>query len=133
MHKFFDSSLSIDYPQLIHLCCYICALHCKCESIDCGKLTRFPGIIAHENDLLKDANTRLVNPEQKSCICEYLICYHKSLITSLVKKSANGQLKTLADTSLLLGFSEVQVEQVVDNCGKLCTLQDILDNVEIWD
>ena len=133
MHKFFDNSLYIDYPEPIHLCCDNCALHCNCESADCGKLTTFPGIIEHENELLSVAKTRMVTPEQKSCIREYLLCYHKSLITNLINKSANGQLKTLTDTSLLLGFSEVQVEQVVDNCGKLFTLQDLLDNVEIWD
>ena len=32
-----------------------------------------------------------------------------------------------------MGFSEVQISQVVDSCGKWFTLKDILDNVEIWD
>ncbi len=51
----------------------------------------------------------------------------------MIQKSASGQVKTLTDMSILLGFSEVQISQVVASCEKLFTLQDILDNVEIWD
>ena len=134
MLKYFDTSLSVDFPEPIHLCCDNCALHCQCKSSDCGKLTTFPGIsVIKENDLCEGVKKRTITPEQKTSVYEHLQCYHKSLITTLIEKSANGQLKTLTDMSILLGFSEVQIAQVVASCEKLFTLQDILDNVEIWD
>ena len=92
MLKYFDISLSIDYPEPIHLCCDNCARHCQCKSSDCGNLTTFPGISVYENDLHDVAKTRTVTPEQKNSVYEYLHCYHKSLITNLIQKSANGQI-----------------------------------------
>ena len=59
--------------------------------------------------------------------------YHKSLVINLKKKSTNEQVKTLTDPQFLLGFSEVQIAQVLDNCENIFTLRDVLDKVEIWD
>ncbi len=54
MLKYFDTSLSVDFPELSHLCCHNCALHCQCKSSDCGKLTTFPGIsVIKENDFVR--------------------------------------------------------------------------------
>ncbi len=33
----------------------------------------------------------------------------------------------------MLGFSDYQIEQVLDNLDKLLTMSSIIENVEIWD
>ena len=69
----------------------------------------------------------------KRSLFKCLTNYHKSLVINLKKKSTNEQVKTLTDPPFLLGFSEVQIAQVLDNCENIFTLLDVLDKVEIWD
>jgi len=38
----FDGTSS--FPQPMHMCCDNCAAKCKCSALDCGDLTKFPGI-----------------------------------------------------------------------------------------
>ena len=54
----------------------------------------------------------------------------KSLVENLIKKS-NDQVKTLTHPQFLLGFSKVQIAQVLDNCEYIFTVQDVLDKVEM--
>lgn len=42
-------------------------------------------------------------------------------------------LKVFSHSTILLGFSDIQISQVIDNCAKLFTLRDICNFVEIWD
>lgn len=58
--------------------------------------------------------------------------YHKSLIMDLAKTSAGDELKTLTDPHVLLGFSELQISQVMHNLHKLFTIDDVCSTVEIW-
>ena len=51
----------------------------------------------------------------------------------LLRKSAFGHVKSLTNLSSLLGFSELQIEQVVINCETLFCLEDVLRSIEIWD
>jgi len=75
----------------------------------------------------------MVTQDQVENLYKDLRDYHKSLVSNLISKSKNNQLKTLTHPQLLLGFSDVQITQVLDNCDMIFTLQDILNKVEIWD
>ena len=128
----FENSSAVTYPQPMHLCCDNCAITCKCGSSDCGHFTRFPGSVP-KNASGVSKRTRLGTQDQKNSLFKCLNNYHKSLVINLKKKSTNEQVKTLTDPQFLLGFSEVQIAQVLDNCENIFTLQDVLDKVEIWD
>eukprot|EP00112_Aurelia_sp_Birch-Aquarium-sp1_P013752 Seg2933.4 transcript_id=Seg2933.4/GoldUCD/mRNA.D3Y31 product="hypothetical protein" protein_id=Seg2933.4/GoldUCD/D3Y31 len=43
-----------------------------------------------------------------------------------------SSLKPVSCSSVLLEFGQIQVEQVLQNCNNLFTLDDILSKVEIW-
>lgn len=60
-------------------------------------------------------------------------CTTKVLVMDLIGKSAKDFVKTLTHFNVSLEFSELQIEQVISNCDKLFSLEDILDNVEMWD
>ena len=48
-------------------------------------------------------------------------------------KSMSAEFKTLIDIKFLIGFTEQQISQVLDNCDTLFSIDDILTYVEIWD
>ena len=70
---------------------------------------------------------------EKKQLKDLLTKYHKSLVMELLRKSAFGHVKSLTNLSSLLGFSELQIEQVVINCETLFCLEDVLRSIEIWD
>ena len=59
--------------------------------------------------------------------------YHKSLVAEFVRKHANGIIKSQISLPMLIGFSELQISQVLEHCGHLFTLQDVYSFIEIWD
>lgn len=132
----FDTSSEVKYPEPLHLCCDNCASKCKCGASDCGEMTKFPGINEQENKTTHSTSTcrtREVKHHQKDAVSSCLISYHKSLVNSLISKSAHGQLKTSTNLQFILGFSEQQISQVLDNCEKIFSLEDVCNYVEIWD
>ena len=125
----FDGPSSV--PQPMHLCCDNCAAECKCSSLDCGKLTTFPGI---SNEGKEDTPTRKrqSTTQQRDTLYEKLHAYHKVLVYELINKSESGQLKTLTNPQFLLGFTELQISQVMDNAEKIFSIDDVYFFVEIW-
>ena len=107
----------MSYPQLIHLCCDNCEKKCDCQSADCGQFTRFPGSV-HEDSSDASVSTRLVTLDQKNMLRKCLRNYQKSLVMDLLKKS-NDRVKTLTDPQFLLGFSEVQIGQILKHCESI--------------
>ena len=118
----FDGPSSV--PQPMHLCCDNCAAECKCSSLDCGKLTTFPGI---SNEGKEDTPTRKrqSTTQQRDTLYEKLHAYHKVLVYELINKSESGQLKTLTNPQFLLGLTELQIFQVVDNADKIFSVDDV--------
>ena len=107
----------MSYPQLIHLCCDNCEKKYDCQSADCGQFTRFPGSV-HEDSSDASVSTRLVTLDQKNMLRKCLRNYQKSLVMDLLKKS-NDRVKTLTDPQFLLGFSEVQIGQILKHCESI--------------
>ena len=127
----FDGTSGLSSPQPIHMCCDNCAVNCKCAASDCDQLTKFPGVSEVENKC-SPSRTRQGTTEQKTAVYEHLHCYHKSLIMDMAKTSGGDELKTLTNPHILLGFSELQISQVLDNIDKLFTIDDVCSSVEIW-
>lgn len=126
----FDGTSALSSPQPLHMCCDNCAADCKCGASDCGHLTKFPALSETENECLP-LRTRQGTREQEATVYEHLCRYHKSLVMELVRKTGED-LKTLTNPQILLGFSEIQISQVVENVAKLFTIDDVCSSVEIW-
>ena len=128
----FDLNSKIHYPTPLHLCCDICAKKCSCKSPECGDLTRFPyNPQDHEVNPTTHEKSRDVNDYQLDKVFTLLNSYHKSLAQQILESSAFN----LGSTNLkfLIGFSELQIDQVIKNCDKLFSIDDVRKYVEIWD
>ena len=103
-----------------------------CGSAECSTYTLF--IISDKENLDSSLQEkRKVKDLEKKQLKDLLTKYHKSLVMELLRKSACGHVKSLTNLSSLLGFSELQIEQVVINCETLFCLDDVLRSIEIWD
>lgn len=118
--------------SVLHLCCDNCAAKCVCGSPVCGKLTIYPSnVMNKEPDNQSSSKLRVITNEQVAAVHEELTKYHKLLISNLVSTTAKTDIKTLTSITLLLGFSELQIQQVLDNLHKLFSSSDICKFVEI--
>ena len=116
----------------LHLCCDNCATTCECGETDCAKYAAFP-TKQNPQAVLHTAKGRKVTAEQKKAVEGNLIKYHKSLVMKLVNTAANGNVKTLTNLQFMVGFSKLQISQVLDNLERIFALSDIFEVVEIWD
>ena len=116
--KHFDS-VAVQ-PETAHLYGDNCAAKCECGSQDCGEFEAYP---LHQRETVSHT-VREVPPDKKKTVEDGLIKYHKSLFLKLVNTTAHGDV---------LGFSEHQIGQVMDNLGMIFSLSDVYEFVEIWD
>lgn len=128
--KHFESESVL--PEIHHLCCDNCARCCTCGLPDCKEYANYL-IPASDGTSMCAVREREVLLHERKLVEDALIKYHKSLVMKLVGITANGDVRTLTDLQLILGFSEHQITQVLSNLGILFTLSDIYQVVEIWD
>ena len=129
----FDNCDQVSCPDPKHLCCDNCAKHCNCKNEDCGKLTKFPGCVNQTRlNSRVTGRTRVVSMQPKKALSSKLSLYHRYLVRDLISKSPGGQLSTLTNLQFMLGFSNQQIAQVLENCDKIFTLDDVISNIEIW-
>ena len=77
--------------------------------------------------------TRTVSSPQKTTLKGKLITLRKSLLVELLHQSPKGEYVPVASVpELLIGFSDHQIAQVLENCDKMFSIIDIKANVEIW-
>ena len=76
--------------------------------------------------------TRSVSSQQKSYLKGKLIAFKKSLLVELLQQSSKGQLPVSSVPELLIGFSDNQISQVMDNSDKIHSITDVKTFVEIW-
>ena len=113
-----------------HKCCDNCALTCECDLPSCGKqFTKYPSVFLPNDLCIKE---RSVTEQQKNDLVQLLTVYHKSLVLEFLAKHAHGDIKPFTSLSLLIGFSELQISQVKENCSKIFNVSDIYNFVEIW-
>ena len=119
--KHFDSTLQ--RPEKDHLCCDNCAAGCKYGMEDCGTFAKYP---PHQREvtLLNPVRETEINPQRLVMVEQNLTKYHKSLVRQLVNKTAYGNIKTLTNIKFMLGFSDHQISQVVENLRLLLSLSD---------
>ena len=72
-----------------------------------------------------------VSDEQTAMLRTELNKVHLSLLMLLLKRDASGNLKIFNHPSSLLGFSDIQISQVLRHCSLLFTVKDICNFVEI--
>lgn len=117
----------------LHLCCDHCASKCKCGLSDCGKLTVYPANAMKEEETCGKLRSRDITGQKKEIVNKNLIAYHKMLVKKLASTTAKTDLKSLTGIPLLIGFSEIQIQQVLENLENIFSLADICKFVEIWD
>ena len=61
-----------------------------------------------------------------------LITLRKSLLSNFLHQFPKGELPVSTVPELLIGFSDHQVSQVLENCDKLFSVSDVNTHVEIW-
>ena len=49
-----------------------------------------------------------------------------------MSEHARGEMKYFTNLHLLVGFSDLQINQVLENCHKLFSITEICSNIEIW-
>ena len=119
-------------PLYLHLCCDNCASICECGQADCGQYTKYPITDCYKY-VLFSGRKREVSNEQKKLIENALIQYQKKLLIELANTTAKAEIKTLTNIRLMLGFSEHQITQVLNNIDQIFTMSDVCSAVEIWD
>ena len=119
------------YPEQPHLCCDNCAAPCNYGMPHSDNITKYP-VTAYE-DTLPTSKEGEVLQLQKKVVEDNLIRYHKSIIMQLVGTTANGNVKTQTNLQFMLGFSQHQISQVLDNLQRIFSTADLCNLVEIWD
>ena len=76
---------------------------------------------------------REITNSQREHVQNELTIYYKTLLRKLLKSTANTEVKTLTSISYLIGFSDKQIEQVLNNLEHLFTMKDVCHFVESWD
>ncbi len=127
--QFFDIPYSYKHPP--HLCCDNCSLHCECGQAD-GKVLSYP-VESDELPIVETTKKREISLEQTLELKSELQKLHKLLLMDLLKRDGSGKLKVFNHPNFVLGFSSIQVSQVISNSCKIFTIRDICSFVEIWD
>ena len=127
---FFDVECSPQKP--LHLRCDNCSLECTC-GLPQWKILTYPTAVVVNPASSESSQWREVSGEQTVIIKNELKKFCKNLLMALLKRDATGNLKGFNHPSLMLGFSEIQISQVLSHCSQLFTIKDICTFVEIWD
>lgn len=125
----------VDAPKNLHLCCDNCAIRCACGENECKSYSVYPGIINPDlpGKVPYDPNTsRDLNTEQRIGIKNGLVKYQKKLLINTAKKVANTQMHLHVPAEMLIGFGSVQIDQVLEKCDYIFTIEDVYKLVEIW-
>ena len=120
--------------EIPHLCCHNCAADCECSLPDCGALAAYP--CSQEKEKVNNGASikkRQVDAEQRKTVEGLLVQYYKTILIKLLNTTARGDVKTLTNLQFMLGFSEHQITQVLDNLDVIVSLSDVYRFVEIWD
>ena len=126
--QYFDVNCSPQNPA--HLCCDNCSVTCECGTYECKPLV-YP--VCTANLHLNSQRKRSATEEQKKTLGNKLAAYHKKLCTNLLQRDASGKMKFFTNPKFLLGFSDLQIRQVVEHSNELFSVSDICSVVEIWD
>jgi hypothetical protein len=132
MHHFGVSCNPSQFHNL-HECCDIFASQCTCETANCGEFwspslgsINVPQLSLTTSDDPKSTTTRTVTKEDKEYLRKKLVEYHQDLI-----KQMNID-KMVTCPNHILEFNNFHINEVIESCHKLFTIEDIISNVEIY-
>ena len=108
-----------------HKCCDICASKCNCQEPTCPKQTLQRVDDSCENVVASPVSVRLVTNEDKELLQRELFAYMKDLLM----RNTSGAVSA---ANLMHEFTSFHIQQVLENCDKIATLQDVEEFVEIW-
>ncbi|RMX43145.1 hypothetical protein pdam_00006873 [Pocillopora damicornis] len=74
---------------------------------------------------------RQVDAEQRKTVEGLLVQYYKTILIKLLNTTAHSDVRT--NLQFMLGFSEHEITQVLDNLDAIFSLSDVYRFVEIWD
>ena len=104
-------------------CCDICSKAFDCGAENCQSWLKFGQIL---KDSYVAASIRTVSTSQKQILAESLKSYRSSLLQECYK------VRPVAYPNLFMEFGFPQISQVLENCHRIFTFQDIKNFVEIW-
>lgn len=78
-----------------------------------------------ENVVASPVSVRLVTTEDKELLQRELFAYMKDLLM----RNTSGAVSAV---NLMHEFTSFHIQQVLENCDKIATLQDVEEFVEIW-
>ena len=124
---FADFNIGCSHFDLLHQCCDVCAQTCQCGNSDCGKI---PVISCDQDDDDNEMPTiiRSVTSEDKATLNGLLMSYKMQLIET----ELNTMTSTVGIPNVFIEFGGMQISQVLNACHKLFTIDDVIENVEIW-
>lgn len=121
----FDCSTTLG---TLHECCDICAAKCQCGSNECGTAAFITDDIEASKPVGTLCAMQSVNSTDKTKLKELLISYKKNLIETEICNMTS----TVGVPNVFLEFGWLQIQQVLKTCDRLFTVEDVLENVEIW-
>jgi ATP-dependent DNA helicase RecQ len=127
---------NVQSPQPAHLCCDNCALNCMCGMTQCKSYSIYPGILANPSQLnveLPISNViREVTSTHYQKLKEELVKFQKKLLMDVIGKVSMGQMHLHIPPQMVIGFGQVQMNQVLEHCGSIFSVDDVYKFVEIW-
>lgn len=114
----------------LHDCCDFCAAQCKCGNDNCGKFwspcedrVSLPELIA--GTYTSSTTVRTVTKQDRENL-------QKKLLELQQDMRQQVQVNTMVCPNFVLEFNMFHINQVMESCHKLFTVDDILQSVEIW-
>ena len=108
-----------------HQCCDICAKECDCGDASCPKQAMQSVDDGSENGVASPKSVRSVDNHDKENLRHELFAYMKELLIS----NTSGPVASL---NLMHEFTAFHIQQALDNCDKIKTLQNVEEFVEVW-
>ena len=99
----------------MHDCCNVCKSNCDCGTEECTTNTN------EGDDNKEDIAIRIVNTEDRVLLKDALMELQKSIGTNTMSAFGGSH-----------GFSSQLVEEVLENCDKIFSLQDVTKLVPVF-
>lgn len=128
---FFDdtSENSRVFPN--HLCCDVCANDCQCGETECQDNTRSMAFLMSKATEITPANAKVRNVTE----------VEKKKLESLLKECQDEMRQEFQESNLhclyssidkLTCFSDSLIQETIDNCDKLYSMENILETLMVW-
>jgi len=115
MSYFDDECASVDKEQI---CCDQC---CPDEDLYI-QITQQP----------TTQSIRFVSNDDRKLLKSKMVTFRNNAVMLLISKAPKGNVPVLSPPDLLIGFSDTQINQVLDNSDKISSIADVKKYVEIW-